>query len=66
MPSVLARLLGLTRKELRRTVRLSYAKVAEYQARGLVHFHAVIRLDGPDGPTDRPRPIGKYTFVAST
>ena len=35
-------------------LRLSYAKVAEYQARGLVHFHAVIRLDGPDGPTDRP------------
>lgn len=22
--------------------------------RGLIHFHAVIRLDGPDGPTDRP------------
>ena len=34
--------------------RLSYAKVAEYQRRGLVHFHAVIRLDGPDGPTDPP------------
>ncbi|WP_158853068.1 replication initiator [Saccharothrix deserti] len=32
--------------------RLSYAKVAEYQRRGLVHFHAVIRLDGPDGPAD--------------
>ena len=32
--------------------RLSYAKVAEYQRRGLVHFHAVIRLDGPEGPTD--------------
>ena len=33
---------------------MSYAKVAEYQRRGLVHFHAVIRLDGPDGPTDPP------------
>ncbi len=54
MPSVLARLLGITRTELRHRLRLSYAKVAEYQARGLVHFHAVIRLDGPDGPTDRP------------
>ncbi|GAA2675682.1 MULTISPECIES: replication initiator [Actinosynnema] len=32
--------------------RLSYAKVAEYQRRGLVHFHAVIRLDGPSGPDD--------------
>ncbi|MDP9864773.1 MULTISPECIES: replication initiator [Streptosporangium] len=54
MPSVFARLLGVIRTELRRTLRLSYAKVAEYQARGLVHFHAVIRLDGPEGPADRP------------
>jgi hypothetical protein len=30
------------------TVRLSYAKVAEFQARGLVHFHAIFRLDGHD------------------
>ncbi len=28
-------------------VRVSYAKVAEYQRRGVVHFHAIIRLDGP-------------------
>ena len=28
--------------------RISYAKVAEYQRRGLVHFHVVIRLDGFD------------------
>ncbi|GIH77876.1 replication initiator [Planobispora longispora] len=54
VPSVFARLLGVSRTELRRMLRLSYAKVAEYQARGLVHFHAVIRLDGPEGPTDRP------------
>ena len=26
-------------------VQLSYAKVAEFQARGLVHFHAIFRLD---------------------
>ena len=25
---------------------MQYAKVAEYQARGVVHFHALIRLDG--------------------
>ena len=33
-------------------VRLSFAKVAEYQRRGVVHFHALIRLDGydPDNP----------------
>ncbi|MEU7695298.1 replication initiator [Microbispora hainanensis] len=54
LPATFARHLGVSRAELRRRLRLSYAKVAEYQARGLVHFHAVIRLDGPDGPSDRP------------
>ena len=29
--------------------RLEYAKVAEFQARGAAHFHALLRLDGPDG-----------------
>ncbi len=29
-------------------VRLSYAKVAEFQRRGQVHFHAIFRLDGHD------------------
>jgi Replication initiator protein, pSAM2 len=41
----LGRLLGLQEGELRRLVRISYAKVAEFQRRGAVHFHAVIRLD---------------------
>ncbi|MFC4030889.1 replication initiator [Streptomyces polygonati] len=50
----LARLAGLSRAELADAVRLSYAKVAEYQRRGLVHFHAVIRLDGPEGPQSAP------------
>jgi hypothetical protein len=31
-------------------VRMVFAKVAEFQARGVVHLHAVVRLDGPDGP----------------
>ncbi|WUH23672.1 plasmid replication initiator protein [Streptomyces sp. NBC_00448] len=35
---------------------LSFAKVAEYQRRGAVHFHAVVRLDGPDGPDAPPPP----------
>jgi hypothetical protein len=41
----LAQLAGLTERELRRLVRVSFAKVAEYQRRGAVHFHAIIRLD---------------------
>ena len=32
-------------------LRVSYGKVAEYQRRGVVHFHALIRLDGVD-PAD--------------
>jgi hypothetical protein len=41
----LARLFGLQEGELRRLVRVSYAKVAEFQRRGAIHFHAVLRLD---------------------
>jgi hypothetical protein len=41
----LAQLSGLTEAEVRRLVRVSFAKVAEYQRRGAVHFHAVLRLD---------------------
>jgi hypothetical protein len=37
-------------------VRLSFGKVAEYQRRGVVHFHALIRLDGID-PDDPERVI---------
>ncbi|MBS2966512.1 hypothetical protein KGA66_25965 [Actinocrinis puniceicyclus] len=40
---------GLTRAEFAEQAIVAFAKVAEYQARGVVHFHAVIRLDGPDG-----------------
>jgi hypothetical protein len=50
----LARGLGLTEPEFRRQCRVSYGKVAEFQRRGLVHFHLIIRLDGPDGPDQPP------------
>ena len=45
---------GLTQRTLRHHATLSYAKVAEYQKRGQIHFHTVIRLDGPTGPTSTP------------
>lgn len=41
----LPRVTGLTRSEFARSVRVSFVKVAEFQRRGLVHFHAVVRLD---------------------
>ncbi|MBD3933147.1 replication initiation protein [Streptomyces chumphonensis] len=45
----IAKRAGLIQRAFRRFARVSFAKVAEYQRRGAVHFHAVIRLDGPDG-----------------
>ena len=45
LPRHLARLAGVTRKTLKAELRIRYVKVAEYQARGVIHFHAVIRLD---------------------
>lgn len=50
----LAKAAGCSRASFARQARLSYAKVAEYQKRGLVHFHAIIRIDGPGGPEDPP------------
>ncbi|GHE76961.1 replication initiation protein [Streptomyces vinaceus] len=45
---------GLTQRELKDMARLSYGKVAEFQKRGAIHFHAVVRIDGPDGPDSPP------------
>ncbi|MGW4662256.1 replication initiator [Streptosporangium sandarakinum] len=49
-----AKAAGLTLRELRAQATIAFAKVAEYQRRGVVHFHAVIRLDGPTGPVSPP------------
>jgi hypothetical protein len=49
-------------------VRLSFGKCAEYQRRGVVHFHALIRLDGldPDNPEQViPPPEWATVFVLS-
>jgi len=45
LPRQLAALLGITQKRLHELVRVSYVKMAEYQARALVHVHPLIRLD---------------------
>lgn len=47
---------GLSQRLFRQHARVSFAKVAEYQKRGAVHFHAVIRLDGPTGGDTPPPP----------
>ena len=59
LPRHLARLSGVTQKQLRQLVAVRYVKVAEYQARGVVHFHAVIRLDAPG--EDYQPPPARYT-----
>lgn len=46
---------GLTQRAFKEHARVSFAKVAEYQRRGAIHFHAVVRLDGPEGG-DTPPP----------
>ncbi|MFC4501274.1 MULTISPECIES: replication initiator protein RepSA [Streptomyces] len=50
----IARRAGLTQREAHAQSRVAFGKVAEYQKRGAVHFHAVIRFDGPDGPDSPP------------
>ena len=45
LPRHLARVAGIPVKACRELVKPRFFKVAEYQSRGLVHYHAVIRLD---------------------
>ncbi|MBO0865709.1 MAG: hypothetical protein J2P16_11635, partial [Mycobacterium sp.] len=52
----LAARLGVPRSTLREHARLSFAKVAEFQRRGIVHFHAILRLDGP-ATANKPYPF---------
>jgi hypothetical protein len=47
----LAAHLGLSEAAARDRVRVQFAKVAEFQCRGIIHFHAMVRLDG--APTDQ-------------
>ncbi|MDX3782492.1 replication initiator [Streptomyces europaeiscabiei] len=61
----LATSVGLVQSQLARHARLSFARVAEYQRRAAVHVHAVIRLDGPGGPTDEPPPWGTAELLSN-
>jgi hypothetical protein len=44
---LVAKTLGVPASRLSEVATVQYAKVAEYQLRGVVHFHALVRLDGP-------------------
>ena len=58
VPRELARLCGVSLKRLR--VRVSYVKVAEFQRRGALHFHCVLRLDGVSEDGELEAPAGRY------
>jgi replication initiator protein RepSA len=58
VPRRLAALSGRSVKEVTSNVRISYVKVVEYQRRGLVHIHTVIRADArPPKDADDPVPV---------
>lgn len=46
----LAKLVGMKPAELKGMVRLEHLRVAEFQERGVVHLHVLVRADGPEGP----------------
>jgi hypothetical protein len=50
----LARTLDLPRQRLSSVVRVRFVKASEFQRRGVVHYHAVVRLDGPDEACSAP------------
>ncbi len=52
IPRELARLTGMSERRLRARVRVSYVKVAEYQRRGALHFHILLRLDRAQPPDE--------------
>jgi len=51
----LASALGVSQAVAAGRMRLSFCRVAEFQHRGVVHLHAVVRADGPEGASP---PIG--------
>jgi len=46
---------GMTVAALERSARVSFIKVVEYQQRGVVHLHVVVRVDGASGPDCPPK-----------
>ena len=58
--------LAVTRAECAKVFRLEHCKVAEFQRRGLVHFHVVLRADGPGGsaPPIDVAALAKATLAA--
>ena len=59
--------LGVAESRLNEHATIQYAKVAEYQRRGAIHFHALVRLDGPRTPEGfAPAPLGSHADVLAS
>jgi hypothetical protein len=60
----LGELSGLSVRHVGRAVRLSYIKVVEFQRRGSVHLHAIVRVDGAgDDLMPPPNPFNADLLV---
>ena len=63
---LVAKTLAVPATRLAEVATVQYAKVAEYQLRGAIHFHALVRLDGPrttDGFAPAPEAIDANTLA---
>jgi hypothetical protein len=56
---------GIKVRDLSDHLTISYSKVAEYQRRGLVHLHAIVRIDGATG-AGSPAPEWVHTDLLDT
>lgn len=66
LPRELAAVVGVSRRRLGEVVRVRMAKVAEFQRRGAIHFHAIVRLDAapPAGdPNAVAPPAASFTLA---
>ncbi|MGH9070607.1 MAG: replication initiator [Acidimicrobiales bacterium] len=65
----LARHAGLSIREAAALVRVSFVKTTEYQRRGLIHVHSLVRLDGiapgGGGTAPPPEPFDTANLVAT-
>lgn len=60
---MLAAAAGVPATELKKHAKVSYSKVAEFQSRGVIHFHVPMRIDGPIGPDGPPSDLPISTEI---
>jgi hypothetical protein len=60
----LGNLAGMSVRSVAKEVRLSYIKVVEFQRRGSVHLHALVRLDAKDDELSPPPPTFSAELLA--